>query len=132
MSSTAGHLVGDPARARIASVVGAFLKIDPDAIDPQMPFALYGLDSVGSVELVAALESELGRELPEWLLPRAPGSGVALAGAGRRPAEAGRYATAHESRMRRLGVSQMLADSLLPADIRPPAGLARRPSDMSC
>ncbi len=72
MSSTAGHLVGDPARARIASVVGAFLKIDPDAIDPQMPFALYGLDSVGSVELVAALESELGRELPEWLLLEHP------------------------------------------------------------
>ena len=37
-----------------------------------MPLALSGLDSLGSMELVAALESELGRELPEWLLLEHP------------------------------------------------------------
>ncbi|MGH9146197.1 MAG: thioester reductase domain-containing protein, partial [Vicinamibacterales bacterium] len=111
MSPTAGHLVGDSARARLASVVGAFLRIDPDAIDPQMPFALYGLDSVGSVELVAALESELGRELPEWLLLEHPD----LESLSR---------ALEDVRLPSAALSQMLADSLLPADIRPPAGPA--------
>jgi thioester reductase-like protein len=53
--------------AAIASriVVARQLGLDPDRIDPDRPLASYGLDSLRSLELVAALEDATGRSLPE-------------------------------------------------------------------
>ncbi|MEZ0368992.1 MAG: beta-ketoacyl synthase N-terminal-like domain-containing protein, partial [Candidatus Sericytochromatia bacterium] len=42
--------------------------LDPRQIDPDKPFALYGLDSARSVMLVKALEDTLERRLPQTLL----------------------------------------------------------------
>jgi thioester reductase-like protein len=88
-------------------VVADFLKIDPAAIDPHMPLVLYGLDSVGSMELVAELERALERELPEWLLLEHPDLETLV--------------RALEEDVRTAALQQMRADSILPADIRPPA-----------
>lgn len=148
MSATVDHPVDDPTRRLVASVIADFLKVSPEAIDPQTPFALYGVDSVGSMELVAALETALGLELPEWLLLENPDLDALsrfLAGHQRQPgapspinsqnAATGqsyqRVAShvpdpAESSRNSQTtnALTQMLADSLLPADIRPPHGSA--------
>jgi acyl-CoA synthetase (AMP-forming)/AMP-acid ligase II/acyl carrier protein len=50
----------------VTKLAGA-LHVSPDEIDPAEPFARYGLDSAGAVELAGALENELGRELPGTL-----------------------------------------------------------------
>ena len=39
----------------------------PDGIDPTLPFAYYGLDSVAAVGVSGALEALLGRKLPPTL-----------------------------------------------------------------
>jgi thioester reductase-like protein len=120
-------------------VVANYLKVDPDTIDPRMPLTLYGLDSVGSMELVAALELALGRELPEWLLLEHPDlealsqalEDVRLKpdatstfdnGDSRRPAASSTVGVA--SGFSRTALDQMRADSLLPPDIQPPHGSA--------
>jgi acyl carrier protein len=52
--------------AIVAQLAGV-LHVPPEEIDPAEPFARYGLDSAGAVELATALERELGRELPGTL-----------------------------------------------------------------
>jgi thioester reductase-like protein len=130
--------VGDETGGRVARIVADFLKIDPQAMDPKTPLALYGLDSVGSVELVAALEEAFGRELPEWLLLDHPDLDALVRAL---DAELQRDLTAihahdtvqsgsscmpsavpSDSSRTSTALSQMLADSFLPADIRPPDG----------
>jgi len=109
-------------------VVADFLKVDLDAIDPRMPLALYGLDSVGSMELVAALEIALGRELPEWLLlehPDLEALSKALEDVQLKPdatTTTSVTTVASGFSWTSAALSQMLADSLLPADVRPPDG----------
>ena len=68
--------------AAIASriVVARQLGLDPDRIDPDRPLASYGLDSLRSLELVAALEDATGRALPESFCFEHP-TLAALAGA---------------------------------------------------
>jgi thioester reductase-like protein len=46
-------------------VVARHLGVDPDRIDPDRPLASYGMDSLRSMELVAALEDATGRSLPD-------------------------------------------------------------------
>jgi thioester reductase-like protein len=138
VSSRVGSSVADHARGRVARVVADFLKIDPAAIDPHMPLVLYGLDSVGSMELVAELERALERELPEWLLLEHPDLEAlvrALEEAVRLKPDAtqitppraattvasGAATTVASGFSRTAELQQMLADSILPADIRPPA-----------
>ena len=70
--SASEHVAGRPEHDRVTQVAAAFLHVKPDTIDPQKPLALYGLDSVGSIELIATLEEALGRELPECLLLEHP------------------------------------------------------------
>jgi thioester reductase-like protein len=146
----------------VARVVANYLKVDRNTIDPQMPLTLYGLDSVGSMELVAALEIAFGRELPEWLLlehpdlealsqaledvrlkpdatsfDRKPDATSAFdSGDSRRPDASSTVGVASgdnkpdastvgvASGFSRTSLDQMLADSLLPPDIRPPNGSA--------
>jgi thioester reductase-like protein len=100
--------VVDSARARVRAIVATFFKMTPEAIDPDVPLALLGLDSLRALELVAALEEAFGRGLPEWLLIEHPDiSSLALALGGEAgPPEAGHLA-------------QIVADSVLPHGIRP-------------
>jgi polyketide synthase 7 len=48
----------------LASVVGAKLNIPPSRLDPHRPIAEYGLDSLTGVELIGAIEDQLGTEIP--------------------------------------------------------------------
>jgi thioester reductase-like protein len=50
---------------RLRRVIAEQLGIDADAIDADRALASYGLDSLRSLELVAALEQATGRRLPE-------------------------------------------------------------------
>ena len=79
------------------------------AIDKDTPFDLLGLDSLATIELAAALEAELGRELPAHLLAECSN------------------ARSLAARLSREGVirpvedpyEQMFADAVLPEDVRP-------------
>ena len=44
------------------------LRVDPEDVDPEVPFIRYGLDSVQMVEIAEALSTWLGIELPATLL----------------------------------------------------------------
>ena len=101
------------AHDHITQVVAGFLHLEPQTLDPQKPLALYGLDSVGSIELISTLERALGRQLPECLLLEHPDlDALARALCDSTHSEADR------------GLSLMLADSELPDDIQPSAGSA--------
>ena len=111
LKSTSDPLAGESARSCVVRVVAEFLHVDPQTIEPRTPLALYGLDSLGSIELVAALEDALGRELPEWLLLEHPDL-QSLA-----------HALSDDWHVdENDALSVMLADSLLPEDIQPPEG----------
>ena len=51
----------------LVAKIAAHVKIDPDAVDTEKPFADYGLDSALAVSLVGELESHLGLQLPATL-----------------------------------------------------------------
>ena len=97
-------------RDRVTHVAAEFLRLTPAEIDPGTPLVLYGLDSLRSVEIVAALEQAFGRTLPEWLLVDHPDVDALSRALG-----------ANDIRIADDETSVMVADSLLPADIRPPA-----------
>jgi thioester reductase-like protein len=56
-----------PSLAIVTNLVAAHLTIRPEDIDPDRPLALYGLDSVSAMELLAATEDAIGRTLPACL-----------------------------------------------------------------
>jgi acyl carrier protein len=43
------------------------LEVEPGQVDPSMPLDWFGLDSVGAVDLTAAIEKWLGREFSPTL-----------------------------------------------------------------
>jgi acyl carrier protein len=91
----------------VSQAVASTLKLGPGEIDPDRPLSLYGLDSLSSAELVAALEDAVGHTLPDWFLTdhRTVNDVVAaLGGAAPKPP-----------------LDLMGADAELPADIRPAA-----------
>ena len=51
----------------LISYLAIELKIDPQEIDPAIPFERYGLDSVVAVSLTGELEDRLGRQLKPTL-----------------------------------------------------------------
>ena len=80
-------------------------------IDVNTPFELLGLDSLATIELAAALENELGFELPADVLvdctdARSLAARLARLGAG-------------DARRANDPFDQMVADAVLPDDIRP-------------
>ena len=58
--------------AAVAAAVAEFLRVEPDTIDPCTPLSAYGIDSLGAMQLVAALEDRFGCTLPESLLTDYP------------------------------------------------------------
>jgi len=97
---------------RLTAIVASILRAPPQWIRPTASFASLGLDSLGAVELTAAIEDELAVKLPLTAAHDYP-SIEALA----RFIERG-GARDDASRGREL----MLADAVLPSDIRPRAG----------
>ncbi len=49
---------------RLAGVIAETLRISPDLVLPEESLAALGMDSLGAVELTAAIEDEIGIELP--------------------------------------------------------------------
>lgn len=102
--------------ALVAAAAGRCLRVPLEAMLPDVPLSLLGLDSLAAVELTADLETALGRPVPDNLLEdcadlRAVADRLgALQGQAR--AEADPFA-------------RMLADAVLPEDVRPgPRALA--------
>ena len=56
----------------VAAAVAEFLRVEPDTIDPSTPLSAYGIDSLGAMQLVAALEDRFHCTLPESLLTDYP------------------------------------------------------------
>jgi thioester reductase-like protein len=100
----------DQVRAEVTRVVAGLLGMRAETLDPQTPLALYGLDSLSSVELVAAFENAFERQLPEWLLVEHPDLDTLTRALAAGPQD------------RPYVPPAILADSRLPDDIRPPAG----------
>lgn len=89
----------------------------PATIDANTPFDLLGLDSLATIELAAALEDELGFELPADVLvdcsdARSLAARLARLGAG-------------NARRANDPFDQMAADAVLPDDIRPAGARAQ-------
>jgi acyl carrier protein len=54
--------------AWIVAYVTELLEVEPDAIDPTVPFESYGLDSSAVVGMTGELEDWLGQELDPTLI----------------------------------------------------------------
>lgn len=81
--------------------------------DLDQPFGLLGMDSLGTIEMAAALEDTLGRTLPPELLLDCP-DGRSLAERIARIHASGPVASAADP------FDRMFADAVLPGDVRPP------------
>jgi thioester reductase-like protein len=99
----------------ITSVAARCLRSDVH-IETGTPFELLGLDSLATIELAAALEAELGCDLPADIIADCTDA-KALAV---RLMREGIRARAHEDPF-----DQMFADAVLPDDVRPLARVAR-------
>jgi thioester reductase-like protein len=105
--------------SRLASViatVAARLSGTGADLDPAVPFAALGLDSLGSVELAALLEDELGTEIPVDLFAECPDAQTLADRLMERPADVPRVDLR----------TMMRQDATLPADILPPAAMRVR------
>ena len=108
-------------RDRVSEVVAGCLGVASAEIDPREPLALYGLDSLRSVELGAELEDAFERPLPDELLTEHPSIDALV----RLLEDGGRHARAQDDHR---AVALMRADGVLPFDIRPEAAPARASS----
>lgn len=104
------HVEEAEVEAAIASVAARCLS---GRFDADVPFALLGIDSLGTIELAAALEQRLGHEVPPELLLECP-DGRTLAARIRQLRE-NRCASDVEDPFDR-----MLADAVLPDEVQPP------------
>ena len=112
----AASTTADASAANVRLAIGEFLRVEPHRIDPHTPLTAYGIDSLGALELVAALEDRFDRALPESLLTECPDLEQlveALNGAG---VHDGPGPESNATTVRR-----MLDDSRLPDDVRPAA-----------
>ena len=96
-----------PMQQRIARVVAETLRISVDAVTPDESFAALGMDSLAAVELTAAIEDEIGVELPLTAVHEFPTVESLCAFIER--------GESVETRER----SEMLADAVLPEDVTP-------------
>ena len=110
----------DVETAWLTTLVADCLNLPADEIDPEVPLARLGLDSVAAVQLHVAIAAELDCEVSEALIHEYP-SIDALA----RYMEATRLALPAVPAAR----DQMVADSVLPADVRPSRS---QPSGTEC
>ena len=108
-------------RRRVSEVVAGCLGLVSAEIDPREPLALYGLDSLRSVELGAELEDAFRRPLPDELLSDHPSVDALV----RFLENGGRLAPRRDDDRT---ADLMRADGVLPPDIRPEAAPAPAPA----
>ena len=118
MTVAARPMHGTP-RERLTAIVASILRAPPQWISPSATFTSLGVDSLGAVELVAAIEDEFAINLPLTAAHDFP-TIDALA----RFIEGG---TPHDGTAR--GRELMLADAVLPEDIHPSSGRAAAACD---
>lgn len=96
-----------------AAIASAAARCLAGRFDPDVPFALLGIDSLGTIEMAVALEQVLGHEVPPEVLLECP-DGRTLA------ARIGQLRANRQLADREDPFDQMLADAVLPDDVRPP------------
>jgi thioester reductase-like protein len=103
------------AAATIAALAARIARVSETEVDLDTPFALLGLDSIGAIELAAAVEQALGLELPPDVIAecRDVRSLTAAVDAVRSRTRDDRAADPLE---------QMYADAVLPPDVAPAGG----------
>lgn len=99
---------------QVRSAAARVLRLPPAGIERDAPLTRYGLDSLSSVELAAALGAIVGREVPDELLVEHSSLAAITAYLEGRGARGGSP------------LAQMLADSVLPDDVALPAASAGR------
>jgi thioester reductase-like protein len=92
----------------LTALAAECLKVPEEEIDPAVPLARYGLDSLAAAQLAAAVAEKLGRDVPDDLLLR---HADLLSLARFMEGPAGPAPSPWD---------RMLADSVLPDDVRPP------------
>ena len=117
MSVTAAASTAEGVRDRVSEVVAGCLGLPANGIDPGEPLALYGLDSLRSIELGAELEDAFHRPLPDELLADHPSIDALV----RLLDDGATRARAHDDDR---ALALMRADGVLPPDIRPDAATA--------
>lgn len=65
----------DALRAWLAEAVAPHVRTPPDGLDPALPLAEYGLDSVSALAVAAEIEDHLGVELDDNALWEHPSIG---------------------------------------------------------
>lgn len=100
------------AERRVLAAAASGLRTDASCIDTRRSLFSQGLDSLSSVELLVALSTEFGRELPDTLLIDCP----SIESLARQLAEP----HAPRAQDRADAHARMRADAQLPEEIRPP------------
>ena len=113
MSVSAAGAPAESVRDRVSEVVADCLGVAATEMDPREPLALYGLDSLRSVELEALLEDAFDRPLPDDLAGNASLDALVSV-----LEDGERRALRHDADHAR---ALMRADGVLPFDIRPAA-----------
>ncbi len=91
-SAVAARLSRDQVEQQILRELGTRLHLDPASLNPKLPIATYGLQSVDLVGLIGELEQWSGRALPAtlaWEYPTVEALAAFLAGDGEGAAAAG-------------------------------------------
>ena len=103
--------------AQIAALALRCSRITDLRPDPSTPFAHMGLDSIGTIELAAAIEEELGLDVPLDLVSDCTDARTLAA----------RLAQSQSGLITRdEALAEMLADAVLADDVRPALSSARR------
>ncbi|HEX5702580.1 MAG TPA: thioester reductase domain-containing protein [Pyrinomonadaceae bacterium] len=114
---TAIHLTAsDALRPRLAQLTADVLRIPVGDVQPAVPLAAMGMDSLAAAELTALIEDELNHELPPAVLFECP----TLESLSRFiESRAGGLTIEDDERSKEKSIAGMLADAMLPADIVP-------------
>ncbi len=106
--------------AQIAALALRCSRITDLRPDPSTPFAHMGLDSIGTIELAAAIEEELGLDVPLDLVSDCTDARTLAA---RLEQSQSGLITRDEA------LAEMLADAVLADDVRPPLSSSARGAD---
>ncbi|MFY9620683.1 MAG: thioester reductase domain-containing protein [Pyrinomonadaceae bacterium] len=125
---TALHLTAsDALRPRLAQLAADVLRIPVGDVQPAVPLAAMGMDSLAAAELTALIEDELNHELPPSVLFECP----TLESLSRFIESRAVGSTIEDDeRSRETSIAGMLADAILPADIVPPSSQAEVSDDV--
>ena len=117
MTTTALHLTAGDLRPRLAQLTADVLRIPVGDIQPAVPLAAMGLDSLAAAELTAMIEDELSHELPPAVLFECPT--IEALSRFIESRAAGAPIEWRNGYSRETSIAGMLADAILPEDIVP-------------